>query len=103
MAEKKEGLGPVKRFGVRYGRTTRFKRAAIERLQQSSTKCPYCHKDKVIKKSKGIWHCTKCLHTFTGQAYTFSAKSTLEALPPIEQVLAEVQQPEQEEAVDEAQ
>lgn len=101
MPEKKQGLGSVKRFGVRYGRTTRFKRAAIERLQQSSTKCPYCHKDNVIKKSKGIWHCTKCLHTFTGQAYTFVAKPA--ALPPIEQVLAEVQQPEQEEAVDEAQ
>jgi ribosomal protein L37AE/L43A len=103
MAEKKEGLGAVKRFGVRYGRTVKFKRAAIEKMQKESTTCPYCQKDKVIKKSKGVWHCTKCLHTFTGQAYTFTGKSTLEALPPIEQVLAEVQQPEQEETVEEAQ
>ena len=92
MAEKRQGLGRVKRFGVRYGRTTRFKRAAIERLEQSSTTCPYCHKDKVVKLSKGIWHCTKCKNKFTGQAFTFSAKPSLTTLPPIEQVLAEQEQ-----------
>ncbi len=92
MAEKKQSLGPVKRFGVRYGRTTKFKRAAIEIMQKKSTKCPYCNKDKVIRKSKGIWHCKKCKNTFTGQAYTFDAKPSMAALPPIEQVLAEVQE-----------
>ena len=96
MAEKKQGLGPVKRYGVRYGRTVKFKRAAIEMLQKSSTKCPYCNKHKVERKSKGIWHCTKCKNTFSGQAYTFVAKPSLTALPPVEQVLAEIQQPAEE-------
>ncbi len=94
MAEKEQGLGPVKRFGVRYGRTVKFKRAVIEKMQKASTKCPYCHKNKVIRKSKGIWYCEKCNNTFTGQAYTFVAKPT--ALPPIQQVLAETQQPAEE-------
>jgi ribosomal protein L37AE/L43A len=92
MVEKRQGLGRVKRFGVRYGRTTRYQRAAIERLEQASTKCPYCHKDKVVKLSKGIWHCTKCMNKFTGQAFTFSAKPAMAMLPPIEKVLAETQQ-----------
>ncbi|MEM2916254.1 MAG: 50S ribosomal protein L37ae [Candidatus Woesearchaeota archaeon] len=98
MVEKKQSLGPVKRFGARYGRTTKFKRAAIEIMQKKSTKCPYCKKDKVVRKSKGIWHCRKCKNTFTGQAYTFVAKPA--ALPPIEEVLAEVQEktPEEESA-----
>ncbi|MEM4240439.1 MAG: 50S ribosomal protein L37ae [Candidatus Woesearchaeota archaeon] len=97
MPEKNQGLGPVKRLGVRYGRTTKFKRAAIEMMQKNSTKCPYCCKDKVVRKSKGIWHCTKCRNTFAGQAYTFVAKPA--ALPPIEEVLAEAQEkPEEEES-----
>lgn len=100
MTEKKQGLGPVKRFGVRYGRTVKFKRAAIELMQKASTKCPYCAKDKVVRKSKGIWHCEKCKNTFTGQAYTFAAKPSITALPPIEDVLAE-ETPAEEEASEE--
>jgi large subunit ribosomal protein L37Ae len=95
MAEKDHGLGPVKRFGVRYGRTVKVKRAAVEIMKKQSTKCPYCNKDKVERKSKGIWHCTKCRNTFTGQAYTFAAKPA--ALPPVEQVLAEIEKPAEEE------
>lgn len=98
MPEKKQGLGPVKRFGVRYGRTTKFKRAAIEIMQKNSTKCPYCNKNKVIRKSKGIWHCKKCKNTFAGQAYTFVAKPSIAALPPIAEVLAETQEKPEEEA-----
>lgn len=97
MPEKEAGLGPVKRFGPRYGRTVKVKRAAIELLQKASTKCPYCAKDKVVKKSKGVWHCTKCKNTFTGQAYTFAAKPSMAALPPVEQVLAEIEKPAEEE------
>jgi len=89
MPEKEFGLGPVKRFGPRYGRTVKVKRAAVEIMQKKSTKCPYCSKERVVRKSKGIWHCTKCRNTFAGQAYTFTAKPA--ALPPIEELLAETQ------------
>ncbi len=97
MVEKKQSLGPVKRFGARYGRTTKFKRAAIEIMQKKSTKCPYCNKDRVKRKSKGIWHCTKCKNTFAGQAYTFVAKPSITALPPVEEVMAETQEQSEEE------
>lgn len=97
MPEKELGLGPVKRFGPRYGRTVKFKRAAIETMQKKSKKCHYCSKNKVIRKAKGIWHCKKCKITFAGQAYTFVAKPA--ALPPIEEVLAEtLEKPAEEES-----
>ncbi len=97
MAEKDIGLGPVKRFGTRYGRTVKVKRAAVETLQKKSTKCPYCNKNKVIRKSKGIWHCTKCKNTFAGQAYTFVSKPAV--LPPIEEVMAEQENTSEESEV----
>jgi large subunit ribosomal protein L37Ae len=97
MPEKKQGLGPVKRFGTRYGAPLKLRRATIEIMQKNSTKCPYCLKHKVVRKTKGIWHCTTCKNTFTGQAYTFVPKPSLATLPPIEQVLAEIQEPSEEE------
>jgi large subunit ribosomal protein L37Ae len=102
MVEKELGLGPVKRFGPRYGRTVKVKRAAVEMLQKKSTKCPYCNKHKIMRKAAGIWHCTKCKNTFSGQAYTFVAKPSITALPPIEQVLAEQETPAEEETTPEA-
>lgn len=98
MAEKKQDLGPVKRFGTRYGATNKYKRAAIEIMQKQSTKCPYCNKNKVVKKSIGIWHCKKCNSTFTGQAYTFTAKPALTTLPPVEQATPQVEKQAVEEA-----
>lgn len=102
MPETKEGLGPVKRFGVRYGRTVKFKRAAVEKMQKASTKCPYCAKHHVKRISKGVWNCGKCGNKFTGQAYTFSAKDTMASLPPVEQVIAEAAQPEETEETEAA-
>jgi len=96
MPKTKEGLGPVKRFGVRYGRTVKFKRAAVEMLQKASTKCPYCAKHHVKRISKGVWNCLKCGNKFTGQAYTFTLKSAMSSLPPIAQVLAEIKRPAEE-------
>ena len=60
----------VKRFGARYGRTTRLKYGAIERTQRTFHKCPYCNQKKVKRISAGIWLCQKCGSKFTGKAYT---------------------------------
>jgi len=67
---KKEGLGPVKRFGPRYGRTIKHKLATIEREQKKKHKCPYCNNLKVRRKAVGIWECKKCDAKFTAKAYT---------------------------------
>ncbi|MBN1502219.1 50S ribosomal protein L37ae [Candidatus Woesearchaeota archaeon] len=60
----------VKRFGARYGRTTRLRYGEIEQLQRKLHRCPYCHNVKVKRISVGIWHCKKCNAKFTGKAYT---------------------------------
>tara|TARA_B100000315_G_scaffold85962_1_gene78820 strand:- start:286 stop:621 length:336 start_codon:yes stop_codon:yes gene_type:complete len=67
---KKQGLGAVKRFGSRYGRTTRFKRAQIENEQKKPQKCPYCMKPKAKRQSIGIYDCKACGSTFTDEAYS---------------------------------
>ncbi len=77
MAELQKGLGPVKRFGTRYGRTIKYKLAKIEREQKKQHQCPYCSKNKVKRVSYGIWTCEKCKNTFTARAYTVGKKLSL--------------------------
>ena len=64
-----KGLGPVKRFGVRYGRTVKHKRGNIEREQKKPQICPYCKRPKAKRLSAGIYNCQKCNSKFTGKAY----------------------------------
>ena len=70
MVTEQKGLGPVKRFGVRYGATVKYKRAQVEIPQKKPQSCPYCGKPKAVRLSLGIFQCTKCSSKFTGQAYT---------------------------------
>lgn len=65
----KAGLGSIKRFGARYGRTVKLKVAKIERMQRAKHKCPYCHNLQVRRESAGIWQCGKCNVKFAGRAY----------------------------------
>jgi len=78
-----KGLGPMKRFGVRYGRTVKHKRAKLEREQKKPQVCPYCRRPKAKRLSIGIYECKKCKSKFTGRAYF---------LPPI--VKAQVKEAE---------
>ncbi len=74
MAKIKKGLGSIKRFGPRYGRTVKLKLAKIEGEQRKKHKCPYCNSLTVKRVSSGIWYCKKCNSKFTGKAYTLSKK-----------------------------
>lgn len=67
MAEK-HSKG-IKRYGVRYGRTTKRKLGALEATQKKSHQCPQCRYETVKRQSAGIWHCSKCNMTFTSKAY----------------------------------
>ena len=77
MAKTKKGLGSVKRFGARYGRTVKMKFAKVEAEQKKAHTCPYCSKPKVKRIAYGIWECTKCESKFTARAYTVGKKSSL--------------------------
>jgi len=77
MTEVSKGMGPVKRFGTRYGRTSRLKRSKVEIEQRRYHKCPYCGKEAVRRKSYGVWGCEKCDAVFTARAYTVGEKLSL--------------------------
>ena len=79
--EKKVGLGSVKRFGVRYGRTTKFNLAQIEIPQRKLQKCPYCHKTKAKRAFAGVYDCSVCGAKFTGKAYFLEQKIGAEEMP----------------------
>ncbi|MFH1456245.1 MAG: 50S ribosomal protein L37ae [archaeon] len=66
--------GSVGRFGARYGRKMRNKVQAIEKIQYSKQKCPYCNQLTVKRISSGIWHCKKCDSKFAGKAYRVGDK-----------------------------
>ncbi len=77
MTELSKGMGPVKRFGTRYGRTSRLKRSKIEIEQRRYHKCPYCGKVAVKRVSYGIWGCERCDAKFAAKAYTVGEKQSL--------------------------
>ena len=60
MAETKEKIGSIRRFGARYGRTPRLRFGKIEQEQRKHHKCPYCMNVTVKRLSAGIWECKKC-------------------------------------------
>lgn len=70
----KKLYGSVKRYGARYGRTSRQIAGGIEHKQRKAHKCPKCNKISAKRLSAGIWQCTKCNAKFTGKSYE-TAKS----------------------------
>lgn len=66
MARK---IGSVARFGARYGKRTKAKVLAVERVQKAPQKCPYCSRPAVKRMAAGIYECKKCESKFTGRAY----------------------------------
>ena len=95
MAEVKKGLGSVKRYGTRYGRTLKYRLAKIETESKKAQKCPYCAKQKVHRISFGIWQCEKCKNKFTAQAYTVGPKLSL--VEQAAQMIAQAPEMKQEE------
>ncbi len=85
MTAGRVGLGPVKRYGVRYGRTVKARLAAIEVDQKKAQQCPYCKKMKAYRLSFGIYQCDLCDKKFTGQAYSLAHVVTrIETAAPVE-------------------
>lgn len=95
MAEK---LGSVKRFGPRYGRSSKFKFAKIEQKQKKTYKCPYCNYLGAKQKTIGIWECKKCGAVFTSKAYTIPKKKVSKEMKeePIEEDIKTIEEMEDE-------
>jgi len=86
MAVQK-GLGSIKRFGTRYGRTLKTKVAKIEAELKKDHKCPYCSHNKVSRVSYGIWQCSNCSSKFTARAYIVGSR--VDFVEESEQLVAE--------------
>ena len=77
MAKRTQKAGATAKFGPRYGVSVRRNSANAMRKKSQSYTCPICQYNKVRRKSVGIWHCSKCDHTFTGGAWEpFTRAST---------------------------
>ena len=66
---KTKKLGPMARFGSRYGYRIKKKAKAIELTQRRKHECPKCGRVSMKRKSNGVWVCTKCGATMAGGAY----------------------------------
>jgi len=73
----KKSNGSVKRFGARYGKTTKDKFGAIEASQRKLYKCPSCSRTQVKRETKGIWQCKKCGYKFASKAYSVTTVSKI--------------------------
>ncbi|MEA2055372.1 MAG: 50S ribosomal protein L37Ae [Candidatus Thermoplasmatota archaeon] len=69
MAKRTKKVGPVGRFGARYGVRAKSRVKNIEIHQKLKRVCPSCGHKKVKRLSTGIWQCGKCGVKFAGGAY----------------------------------
>lgn len=66
----KKIIGSAGRFGSRYGKKIRSKISQIEKTSRAKHRCPFCDKDKKVKRiAYGIWKCKSCEKKFIGSAY----------------------------------
>ena len=69
MAKRTKKVGPVGRFGARYGVRARSRVRNVELVQRQKHVCPSCGNKKVKRVSTSIWQCGKCNVKFAGGAY----------------------------------
>ncbi|MEB3759846.1 MAG: 50S ribosomal protein L37ae [Desulfurococcales archaeon] len=71
MARRTKIVGPVGRYGPRYGVRVRKRVRDILLKKQGPHTCPFCGaQGTVYRVSVGIWSCRKCGNTWAGAAYT---------------------------------
>lgn len=68
-------VGPVGKYGARYGVSVRKKVREILLKMYADHECPFCGtKGSVERVSVGIWKCRKCGNIWAGGAYTPSSE-----------------------------
>ena len=66
MSKRTQKTVATARYGSRYGVSVRQRAGhVLSKLNRKYT-CPTCQYKQVTRKSRGIWHCKKCGHTFAG-------------------------------------
>ncbi|MEM3851779.1 MAG: 50S ribosomal protein L37ae [Methanomassiliicoccales archaeon] len=74
MAKK---LGPVARYGARYGVRIRQRILEIEREASRDINCPRCGLPKVQRVSTGVYQCRHCNYKYAARAYASQYRKAL--------------------------
>lgn len=69
MSKRTKKVGPVGRYGPRYGVRDRVRVREVETRQHRPHTCPSCGHPTVSRTSTSIWECRKCHAKFVGGAY----------------------------------
>jgi large subunit ribosomal protein L37Ae len=95
MARRTRKVGPVGRFGPRYGVRIRRRVQEVEEGMRRRHVCPNCAAAAVKRRSSGVWACRHCGAVFAGGAYRPVVTTSFKREIP---AAAEAEAPEAEEA-----
>lgn len=98
MSKRTKKVGPVGRFGPRYGTRDRVRFRDIEVRQKAFHTCPNCGHPKVKRLHTAIWQCRKCDMKFAGGAYVPKTDAALGAEKQIQGVIEKLKATESGEA-----
>ncbi|MCE4621118.1 MAG: 50S ribosomal protein L37ae [Desulfurococcales archaeon] len=71
MGKRTKVVGPVGRYGPRYGVSVRKRVKKVLEQRYAKHQCPFCGTvGRVYRISVGIWACRKCGNVWAGGAYT---------------------------------
>ena len=79
MGKHTKKVGPVGKYGTRYGSSIRKHIKKIEISQHSTYECNFCGKEKVKRVAVGIWSCKGCNRFRTGGAWTLCTQAAITA------------------------
>lgn len=79
MSKRTKKVGPVGRYGARYGVRAKTRIKNIELIQRKKQMCPECGHKSVKRVSTAIWECRKCGNKFAGGAYLPKSEAGLNA------------------------
>ncbi len=74
MSNSAKKIGPVARFGPRYGVRIRSRILEVEKEMARAIACPRCGATAVERKASAIWSCRHCGYKYAARAYVGTAR-----------------------------
>ncbi len=69
MSNSAKKIGPVARFGPRYGVRIRSRILEVEKEMARAIPCPRCGATAVEREASAIWTCRHCGYKYAARAY----------------------------------
>ncbi|XP_030741263.1 60S ribosomal protein L37a-like [Echinops telfairi] len=77
MAKRTTKVGVVGKYRTRYGASLRNMVKNSEISQHAKHTCSFCGRTKMKRRAVGIWHCSSCMKTGAGGAWTYNTTSAV--------------------------